>query len=1139
MCPGAKAKTKSTSTYTPTAQASGAYTAALTGAQTAAQTPYNPATEQQVAGFTPAQTQAFQKIEASQGGFQPLLNQGVQYAQQAAGPITGAQIANYQNPFQSQVIDATTAQLNQQNKIAQSGVAGNSAIRGALGGNRVGVAQAQLAGEQGRNMNSTVAGLNLQGFNTALSAAQQDAQRQQAAATQMGQFAGQQQGFTMNDIQALLTSGNQQQAQQQAGYDASTANAQNQTMWPYLNNQYLASIAGSLGPLTGGTTTGSGTTQQNPGLAGIVGGGLTAAGMLSDRRAKENLRRIGYTDDGQNIYEYNYKGSPRKQIGLVAQEVEQRHPEAVGENGPGGMKMVDYGKALDFARGGSVHPGSSFAQAMPGGFFPWAKLNAAPLNAPSLMAPPALTDQGGGMGDMKAAFSMGKQARSGLEGVLRGLDPAKGWGASLEPTAGFAAGGGIFGGDDTFGIDPATGRKLLPSYNAELQDEDMGPPDALPAPAPRAGFGSWLDMGAGDAFRYGDQPMMNMDAEAMPTAMEPNAQQAGSGRSAFANAMGMGAGDALAYGDQPMLNMDAEAMPTPGMAPAAPQLGGSMPDMSAFANAMSMGANMAPRAPSGIDAEAMPYAMEPGGAAPQAAPGGFTPPPAGDVNQFGDPLPAAFEFAPAPDTRTVENSAGQGLSTIDFIKQQEGLKLDAYRDGRQNSIGYGTRATSLKERITPEVAEARLAQDVGKVETWLDKNITAPMTQGQRAGLTSFGFNLGTDDLAKLKDDINSGNWANVAARMPTFDKAENETTGKLESVEGLRTRRLREAALMTGGTGDGLSTSGSPTTGGFTLPASDGGRTAGSVNAIAEKATDPRQPETGRYTNAADKQAGGLLKRMFGLDFNPLKLDEDERQAMIVAGLGMMGSGNIGTGGMQGMQFLSGKRAGDREADLAATKLGMDLRRQEHTEALDAARLGFDIDKEANKTTDNTREYEVAKAEGFGGSFLDFISAKKAREGASSTQIPAEVAARIGLARAFQSDLPSIKKGISELTLADRVDIPLRRGKAGDLWRRIESGTEAMKRQMTGAGMSENEAQNYIDRYQLSATDKTETMLHKIDLLDRDLQATTEGALSGKTGLMGKEYKAGNASPPSARPRAKNAAGDVVEWNGSAWVTG
>jgi len=62
---------------------------------------------------------------------------------------------------------------------------------------------------------------------------------------------------------------------------------------------------------------------------------------------KEGMEPIGKTFDGQPIYRYKMKGDPRERIGLSAQQVEKKHPEAVGL--AGGYKWVDYGQATEEA----------------------------------------------------------------------------------------------------------------------------------------------------------------------------------------------------------------------------------------------------------------------------------------------------------------------------------------------------------------------------------------------------------------------------------------------------------------------------------------------------------------------------------------------------------------------------------------------------------------------------------------------------------------------------------------------------------------------------------------------------------------------------------------------------------------------
>lgn len=75
--------------------------------------------------------------------------------------------------------------------------------------------------------------------------------------------------------------------------------------------------------------------------AAAQGPANTFASMFSDVRLKENIERVGTHDEtGIGIYKYNYIGNPTPQLGVLAQELEQVKPEAVGESS--GFKTVNY-----------------------------------------------------------------------------------------------------------------------------------------------------------------------------------------------------------------------------------------------------------------------------------------------------------------------------------------------------------------------------------------------------------------------------------------------------------------------------------------------------------------------------------------------------------------------------------------------------------------------------------------------------------------------------------------------------------------------------------------------------------------------------------------------------------------------------
>jgi len=108
-------------------------------------------------------------------------------------------------------------------------------------------------------------------------------------------------------------------------------------------------LAGKMGGFgSGGWLLGSGGSGLLGGLGAGAGEGIAALapmllGFLSDRRAKEDIEKVGELKDGSNVYSFKYRGEPKTHIGLMADEVEKKTPEAVYD--VGGVKMVDYGAA--------------------------------------------------------------------------------------------------------------------------------------------------------------------------------------------------------------------------------------------------------------------------------------------------------------------------------------------------------------------------------------------------------------------------------------------------------------------------------------------------------------------------------------------------------------------------------------------------------------------------------------------------------------------------------------------------------------------------------------------------------------------------------------------------------------------------
>lgn len=156
-------------------------------------------------------------------------------------------------------------------------------------------------------------------------------------------------GLLPQVIQSYLAPGQAQLAAANTGYNLPFSNLSS-LLAPGLQ----LGAAGSSGTATGNTAessqgygTGHGTVTQQPSLLsnifGGVSGGLGLLSLLSDKRAKTNIKPVGMLNDGQKVYKFRYKGAPQTHIGLLAQEVEKREPDAVSE--VGGLKRVDYDAA--------------------------------------------------------------------------------------------------------------------------------------------------------------------------------------------------------------------------------------------------------------------------------------------------------------------------------------------------------------------------------------------------------------------------------------------------------------------------------------------------------------------------------------------------------------------------------------------------------------------------------------------------------------------------------------------------------------------------------------------------------------------------------------------------------------------------
>ena len=134
----------------------------------------------------------------------------------------------------------------------------------------------------------------------------------------------------INEIGALISGG---QVQQPQFVNTPTTSIASPDIAGYTQNAYNQQMAqrNSLLGAAGGA-------------AGSALGGWASGGFkTSDRRAKENIKHVGWLKDGTPISSYNYRGmnGGLTELGVMAQDIVDTHPDAVAET-PSGMLAVNY-----------------------------------------------------------------------------------------------------------------------------------------------------------------------------------------------------------------------------------------------------------------------------------------------------------------------------------------------------------------------------------------------------------------------------------------------------------------------------------------------------------------------------------------------------------------------------------------------------------------------------------------------------------------------------------------------------------------------------------------------------------------------------------------------------------------------------
>lgn len=429
---------------------------ALTNAQAAATTPYQNYPGQLQAGFSPDQLAGFGLAESTPGIAAPYINTAAQDINASTTPIWnnvqqyGSGPSQYFNPYVQNVVNSTQAQFNNQNAQQQNQLRGNAASQGALGGDRLGVAQGVLAGQQQIAQAPVIANL----YNTGFGQAQQEFNQQQAAqigANEANSWLNSQAGFGMANLgnqalQSTLTAANAlgsvgatQQAQAQQGLNIPYEQWVAQQAYPFQTSGWLSGTTGQLANAAGGTAS---TTSPGANPWSQVGGlALGTAGLLGQTGA--------YGSNGWLTGLLS--GSGGAAAGATGAALANTAGAATGADlaaayGVGGLGFARGGATRGYAPGGPVSV-SLMPSSQGQGF-----------GVPTLLVDPTATGGGmlptGGVADYLSrtaagAAPPGSNALSAPAPAVSAAAPAS---STAGPSASSAAGSGASGGSDGIGI---------------------------------------------------------------------------------------------------------------------------------------------------------------------------------------------------------------------------------------------------------------------------------------------------------------------------------------------------------------------------------------------------------------------------------------------------------------------------------------------------------------------------------------------------------------------------------------------------------------------------------------------------------------------------------------------------------------
>jgi len=198
-------------------------------------------------------------------GFTPTYETAeTQFTNLGMTPFTSANIQEFMDPYQQEVIDAALGDIERQRQIQQVGNAGQATMARSFGGSRQGVVEAGTNEAALRAAGTTAAGLRSQGYNTAATLAQNARNLNLAGLQGVMGVAGQRQALTQQELDAIRNLPIEQLQLVQAARGQQMPNLGMTTTTPTTSNP----LAGALGGALAGSMLKIGGATGNPYAAG-------------------------------------------------------------------------------------------------------------------------------------------------------------------------------------------------------------------------------------------------------------------------------------------------------------------------------------------------------------------------------------------------------------------------------------------------------------------------------------------------------------------------------------------------------------------------------------------------------------------------------------------------------------------------------------------------------------------------------------------------------------------------------------------------------------------------------------------------------------------------------------------------------